>query len=205
VKRATAAIFYRLIASLSDVPIPADTGDFRLISRRSKEVLLSLPERHRFVRGMISWIGFRQEPFEYDRCPRQAGQTKYPMRKMIRFALDAITAFSTKPLTLASWAGMITGLFACLLVAYSVVAWLRGDTVVGWTSLMATIATIGSAQLMILGIIGEYIGRTYEQVRGRPLFVIERVVCGHGSRPDCCEISLAHGAGPAPVSTIARN
>ena len=199
-KRATAALFYRLVACLTDVPIPCDTGDFRLVSRRALDVLLGLPERHRFVRGMISWIGFRQEPFAYDRCPRHAGRTKYPIRKMVRFALDAITAFSIKPLTLASWAGLVTGLCACLLVAYSVAAWARGEAVVGWTSLMATIALLGSVQLIVLGIIGEYLGRTYEQVKGRPLFVIERVIRAADERGD----RGGAAGGVAPRETVRR-
>jgi polyisoprenyl-phosphate glycosyltransferase len=175
-KLATAALFYRLIERLTDVPIPRDAGDFRLISRRALDVLLAMPERHRFVRGMVSWIGFRHVPLLYDRQPRFAGETKYPLGKMIRFALDAVTAFSTKPLALASWAGIAMGLFSCALLAYSMVSWLRGEAVVGWTSLMATMTLMGSVQLVVLGVLGEYVGRMYEQVKGRPLFIVERVI-----------------------------
>ncbi len=175
-KLATAVLFYRLIERLTDVPIPRDAGDFRLMSRRALDVLLEMPERHRFVRGMVSWIGFRQVPLPYDRHARFAGQTKYPLRKMVRFALDAITAFSTKPLALASWAGIGMGFLSCALLVYSLASWLRGDAVVGWTSLMAAVTLLGSVQLIVLGVIGEYIGRMYEQVKGRPLFIIERVV-----------------------------
>jgi dolichol-phosphate mannosyltransferase len=175
-KRASAALFYRLIERMTDVPIPRDTGDFRLISRRALDVLLTFPERHRFLRGMVSWIGFRQEPIDYDRHPRHAGTTKYPLRKMFRFAFDAITAFSIKPLALASWAGIITGFWAFLLVVYSLVSWLRGSVVAGWTSLMAAMAVMGSVQLVILGIMGEYLGRMYEESKRRPLFIIDQIV-----------------------------
>jgi len=178
-KLITAAVFYRLIARLTDVPIPRDTGDFRLMSRRALDVLLAMPERHRFIRGMVSWIGFRQEPLVYDRATRFAGTTKYPFRKMLRFAFDAITAFSVKPLALASYVGMITGVFALSLLGYSLGSYLGlfpGKLERGWTSLMSVIALLGSVQLMVLGIIGEYLGRMYEQVKGRPLFIIQDIV-----------------------------
>ena len=178
-KLLTATLFYRLIEALTDVPIPRDTGDFRLMSRRALDALLAMPERHRFIRGMVSWIGFRQVPLPYDRRARFAGTTKYPLRKMLRFALDAITAFSIKPLALASWVGIATGLFALGLLAYSFLSWLgwvNGKPEPGWTSLMAAIAILGSVQLLVLGILGEYLGRMYEQAKGRPLFIIEEVV-----------------------------
>ncbi|MDB5349159.1 MAG: glycosyl transferase [Planctomycetota bacterium] len=178
-KLITATLFYRLMAKLTDVPIPQDTGDFRLMSRRALDVLLAMPERHRFLRGMVSWIGFRQAPLLYDRHARFAGTTKYPTRKMIRFALDAVTAFSVKPLALASYVGMISGVFALLLLGYSLGSWLGlfgGKLERGWTSLMSVMALLGSVQLMVLGIIGEYLGRLYEQAKGRPLFIIEQIV-----------------------------
>jgi glycosyltransferase involved in cell wall biosynthesis len=184
-KLATAALFYRLIERLADVPIPRDTGDFRLMTRRALDVLLAMPERHRFTRGMVSWIGFRQVPILYDRQPRLLGTTKYPFRKMFRFALDAITAFSVKPLVLASLGGVLTSLLALALGAYSIVAYIRGSTVVGWTSLMTVITFLSSIQLLVLGVIGEYLGRMYEQVKGRPLFIIDQVVrSDRGTDPD---------------------
>lgn len=198
-KRATAALFYRLIERLTDVPIPRDAGDFRLISRRALDVLLAMPERHRFVRGMVSWIGFRQVPLPYDRHPRFAGETKYPLRKMVRFALDAITAFSTKPLALASWAGVGMALVFCALLAYSLASWLRGETVVGWTSLMATVTLLGSVQLVVLGVIGEYIGRMYEQAKGRPLFIIERVVRSPDEANARHDAELGNDASPTRI------
>ena len=174
-KKLTAAGFYRLIEKLSDVPIPRDTGDFRLLSRRALDVLLAMPERHRFIRGMVSWIGFRQEPILYDRAARYADATSYNYRKMIRFALDAITGFSVKPLQLASIAGFFCGLLSVGVFIFAVLAWLAGSTVAGWTSLIAVVAALGSVQLFVLGIMGEYLGRLYVQSQGRPLFVIEEI------------------------------
>lgn len=174
-KLATAKLFYRLIQRLTDTPIPTDTGDFRLMSRRALDVLLSMPERHRFIRGMVSWIGFKQTPILYDRDPRFAGETKYPLHKMVRFAIDAVTGFSTRPLTFAITLGVWTAVFSVVLVVYSLVSWMLGHTVPGWTSLLSAIGLLGSAQLVMMGILGEYVGRLYEQAKGRPLFIIERV------------------------------
>ncbi len=197
----TAALFYRLIERLTDIPIPRDAGDFRLMSRRALDILLAMPERHRFVRGMISWLGFRQIPLYYDRRQRFAGETKYPLRKMVQFALDAITAFSTKPLAVASWAGIGMALMSCLLLGYTLVSWFRGEVVLGWTSLMATILLLGSVQLVVLGVMGEYLGRMYEQVKGRPLFVIERVVrTSNGLRYDTVSPLVPPGARTRPYS-----
>ncbi len=174
-KKATAALFYRLIRWLSDVPIPTDTGDFRLMSRRALDVLLSMPERSRFIRGMVSWIGFRQVPLLYDRAPRFAGRTNYNYPKMIRFALDAITGFSIRPLILASLAGVFFALLSLVVVVYALVSWLFFSTVTGWTSLIAVVAALGSVQLFVLGIFGEYLGRLAMQSQGRPLFIIEEI------------------------------
>jgi glycosyltransferase involved in cell wall biosynthesis len=177
-KLLTAKTFYRLLEWLTDVPIPRDTGDFRLISRRALDVLLAMPERSRFLRGMVSWIGFRQEPLLYDRAARLAGETKYPFFKMFRFAVDAITSFSLKPLTLATWVGFGSGACALLLCAYAVIGWLLGHTVTGWTSLMAVVTLLASLQFLVLGVFGEYLGRLCAESKGRPLFIVERVVGG---------------------------
>ena len=195
-KVATAAGFYRLIEKLTDVPIPRDTGDFRLMSRRALDVLASMPERHRFIRGMVSWIGLRQVPLLYDRQPRFAGTTKYPLRKMIRFAVDAITAFSIKPLQLASLAGVASASVSLALAAYSLIAFVLRSTVTGWTSLMAVITFIGSVQLLVMGVFGEYLGRMYEEVKGRPLFIISDVF-SRSEGPN------APDRPAAPVSTMA--
>lgn len=176
VKRATASLFYRVVQRLADTPIPRDTGDFRLMSRRALDVFLSMPERHRFVRGMVSWVGFRQEPILYDRDPRLAGETKYPLRKMVRFAADAITSFSVRPLSWASHLGVLTTLVALALLVYALVGYFAGKTTAGWASLMAAVTLLGGVQLFMLGIFGEYLGRLCDQAKGRPLFIIESVV-----------------------------
>lgn len=176
IKRLACAVFYRMLSRLSETPIPLDSGDFRLISRRVLELLLQMPERHRFIRGMVSWVGFRQVPFPYDRDKRFAGTTKYPFGRLLRLALDGVVASSTRPLALASYAGL---LFACtgfLLIVYALYSWWKvGQTPQGWTSLMIVVTVLGSVQLFVLGIIGHYLGRIHEQTRGRPLFLVESV------------------------------
>jgi len=178
-KKFTAAAFYRLLDRLVDIKIPLDTGDFRLMSRRALDVLNSMPEQHRFIRGMVSWIGLRQEPISYQRSPRFAGKTKYPLRKMVRFAFDAITGFSTRPLRLASYLGLIVGFSGALLLVYTFTSWLSGKAVEGWTSLMVVVVSLTSAQLLVLGIMGEYLGRLYLEMKRRPLFVVNEVVGGN--------------------------
>jgi polyisoprenyl-phosphate glycosyltransferase len=175
-KRKTAEGFYRVLNWLTDVKIPPDTGDFRLVSRRVVDLLQAMPERHRFIRGMVGWIGFRQLPILYDRDPRFAGCTKYPLRRMFRLASDAITAFSVRPLALASMMGILAAGFSLLLFLYALASWWHGGTTAGWTSLMAGITLLSSLQFFLMGIYGEYLGRLYEEIKGRPLFVIERVL-----------------------------
>ncbi len=174
-KRCTASLFYRLINRLSDTDIPPQTGDFRLLSRRALDVINRMPEQHRFLRGMVSWIGFRQEPLLYDRDPRYAGRTKYPLSRMLRLAIDAITSFSTKPLRLAGVAALLFALFGVGLLIYAGVSWFAGDPISGWTSLIGAMALLGSIQLVVLAVLGVYLGRLYEQAKGRPLFVIEDI------------------------------
>jgi dolichol-phosphate mannosyltransferase len=178
-KRATASAFYRLLDRLVDVDIPRDTGDFRLMTRRVLNVLQAMPERYRFVRGMVSWVGFKQVALPYDRDARFAGETKYPLHKMISFAIDAITSFSVAPLRIASWMGVCAGLGAMLLLGYVLGAWVMGYAISGWTSTLAIILVLGSTQLMILGIMGEYLGRMYMEAKRRPLYIIDEV---HGIR-----------------------
>jgi len=178
-KRWAYTVFYRLLGHLSETNIPLDTGDFRLISRRVLDVILAMPERHRFLRGMISWVGFRQEPLLYDRDKRFAGETKYPFHKLLQLAIDGIVSSSIRPLAAASFFGAIAATLGLLLTAYALYSWLLvGQTPQGWTSLIITVTFLGSAQLFVLGIIGEYLGRLYEQSRNRPLFIIDRVVRG---------------------------
>lgn len=174
-KRATASLFYRIVQRLADTPIHRDTGDFRLMSRRVLDVFLRMPERHRFVRGMISWLGFRQEPILYDRDPRFAGESKYPIAKMVRFAIDAITSFSVRPLIWARQIGVVMAVVAMALLLYAIVGFFTGKTAAGWASLMATVTLLGAVQLFMLGVFGEYLGRLCDQAKGRPLFIIESV------------------------------
>lgn len=205
-KRATAAIFYRFLRSMLGFEVPVDTGDFRLMSRQVVLTLRSLRERHRFVRGMVAWIGFRQTRVEYERPARFAGETKYPLSKMVRFAIDGITSFSIVPVRLATVLGVLTGLLAVLIGAWALLQKLRGaPVVVGWTTIMMLIALCSSAQLLMTGVLGEYIGRVYEEVKKRPLYTVaERInLETHGPAPLIPESPLSSpenlpvGGGPA--------
>jgi glycosyltransferase involved in cell wall biosynthesis len=173
-KRATAHAFYRMLARATEVDIPLDAGDFRLISRRALDALLAMPEQARFIRGMVAWIGFRQVPFAYQRDERFAGTTKYPFRKMVRFALDALTGFSSAPLKVASHAGLWLSVGSVLLVLYILAGWLSGRAIPGWTSLMLVVVVLGAVQMFVLGLMGEYIGRLYSQAKQRPLYIVQR-------------------------------
>lgn len=175
-KKASAYAFYRLLDRMVDIDIPSDTGDFRLMSRRAVDALNSMPEQHRFIRGMVSWIGLRQEAFLYERAARFAGETKYPLSKMIRFALDAITGFSVRPLRLASYIGACFGIATLLLMLYVFVHYFMGNSVEGWTSLALIVLALGSVQLLVAGVMGEYLGRLYVESKGRPLFIVQEVV-----------------------------
>ena len=174
-KRATAHGFYRLLSRATEIDIPVDTGDFRLMSRRALEALLAMPEQSRFIRGMVAWIGFRQVPFAYDRDQRFAGETKYPFRKMLRFAFDALTGFSSAPLKLASHAGLALSLGSLLIIGYIAYAWFAGRNIQGWTSLMLVVVVLGAVQMFVLALMGEYIGRLYNEVKGRPLYIVQEV------------------------------
>jgi dolichol-phosphate mannosyltransferase len=169
-KRATAHLFYRFLNLMSDVEIPRDTGDFRLVSRRSLEAVLAMPERARFIRGMFAWVGFNQIGIEYTRAGREWGETKYPLRKMLRFATDAVTAFSTKPLKLATRLSFVSLLVAALMMVYVLHSLLVYQTAPGWASIILAISTFSGIQLLTLGILGEYIGRLYVEAKGRPLY-----------------------------------
>jgi glycosyltransferase involved in cell wall biosynthesis len=177
-KRATAHGFYRLLSRATEVEIPVDTGDFRLISRRALDALLAMPEQARFIRGMVAWIGFKQVPLPYDRDQRFAGETKYPLRKMIRFALDALTSFSSAPLKLASHAGFILSFGSMLRTAYIAYAWASGHSIQGWTSLMLVVVVLGAIQMFVLALMGEYIGRLYNEAKKRPLYIVQEIAGG---------------------------
>jgi len=172
-KRFTAAVFYRVLRVLTPVQMPLDSGDFRLMSRRAVEALGRLREKNRFIRGMASWVGYRQCGVVYDRCPRYAGKTRYPFHKMLRLAVDAVMSFSSVPLRLSIVLGGFVALLSSLYAAYVVYMKLTtGAAVLGWASLIVAILGVGSVQLVCLGILGEYVARIYDEVRGRPLYLI---------------------------------
>lgn len=175
-KKLTALLFYRLLNKLTDTKIPVDTGDFRLISRRMLDELNRMPEQHRFIRGMVSWIGFRQVALDYQRQERFSGETKYPFKKMLRFAIDAISGFSTVPLRFATYLGFICSILGMIFFCYTAYSYFSGIAIQGWTTLMTVVLILGSGQLFVLGVIGEYLGRLYVQSKNRPLFIIEEVV-----------------------------
>lgn len=171
-KRATAHVFYRILNTLSEVPIPSDTGDFRLVSRRALDAVLAMPEKARFVRGMFAWVGFSQIGIEYVRNAREHGETKYPLRKMFRFAADAVTAFSTKPLRLATRLSFLSLGVAFLMMIYVFHSLIMYQTAPGWASVVLAISAFSGVQLLTLGILGEYIGRLYVEAKNRPLYFV---------------------------------
>jgi dolichol-phosphate mannosyltransferase len=182
-KKATAKLFYRLLSRMTDVDIPVDAGDFRLMSRRALDALLSLPEQARFIRGMVAWVGFRQVPLAYDRAERFSGVTKYPLRKMVAFALDAVTGFSTAPLRMASHVGLWLVAATLLLILYIGFGWLSGSAIPGWTSLMLVVVVLGAVQMFVLGMIGEYLGRLYIEAKRRPLYIVSDIAGHAQGRP----------------------
>jgi dolichol-phosphate mannosyltransferase len=172
----TASAFYRILSRLTNIQIPADVGDFRLMSRRATDQLKLLREKDRFVRGLVSWIGFKQTGLTYSRDKRYAGETKYPYRKMIKFAFDGITSFSTVPLKLATWSGYAASLLAFLYLLSVFVQKLLGHTVEGWATIMVAVLFLGGVQLVCLGILGEYLGRIFNEVKPRPMYVVEEIL-----------------------------
>jgi dolichol-phosphate mannosyltransferase len=183
-KRLFCAAYYRLLRGLADSQIQLDTGDFRLINRRVADLLVAMPERHRFIRGMVSWVGFRQAPVLYERDPRFAGQTKYPFGKLLRLAIDGLISSSLKPLKFGFFVGGLAIVVSGVLGVYALASWLFvNKTPQGWTSILLAVVFFGGVQLLILGILGEYVGRTFEQTRGRPLFLVDRVVRGQAPPP----------------------
>ena len=175
----TARAFYRVIKRLTKVSIPLDAGDFRLMSRRVVEALRRSPERHRFLRGMVSWVGFNQTAVEYDRDVRHAGTTKYPVTKMLRFAMDGITSFSDIPLRFASYFGFavsaIAFVYALVVIGFKLFSLKPPGYTPGWASTIVAVLFLGGVQLMSLGILGEYLGRVYDEVKGRPLYLISDI------------------------------
>jgi glycosyltransferase involved in cell wall biosynthesis len=171
----SARIFYRLVQRISRVAIPSDTGDFRLMDRKVVDAFLRMPERDRFLRGMVSWVGYRQVAVPYKRAPRFAGRTGYPLFKMVRFATDAVVSFSFAPLRLAVWTGFFVIGLALLGIVYAVILRFFADPsqwVRGWASIFVAVLFMGGVQLVSLGIIGEYVGRIYGEVKRRPLYIV---------------------------------
>ncbi|MFC0682747.1 glycosyltransferase family 2 protein [Lysobacter korlensis] len=173
-KRATAHAFYRVIGRLSETPIPADTGDFRLLSSRALAALRQLRERHRFMKGLFGWVGFNRSGIEYHRGSRAAGDSKFNFWRLWNFALEGITSFSTAPLRLATYLGLLTACVAFAFGAWVIVkALVWGDPVAGYPTMMSVILFLGGVQLIALGLIGEYLGRLYEESKQRPLYLID--------------------------------
>ena len=173
-KRWTASAFYRLLNRLADTSVPLDAGDFRLMDRAVVDAFLAMPERDRFVRAMVAWTGFRQEPVPYRRAVRAAGETKYPFGKMLRLAIDGILSFSLAPLRLATWLGLLASGLACAGIVYVLVVRIFTDlSVSGWASLLVAVLFLGGVQLICLGILGAYLGRIYGEVKRRPLYLVK--------------------------------
>lgn len=201
-KKATAAAFYRALDHITDTPIPLDTGDFRLMTRRALDAFLAMPEQARFIRGMVAWVGFRQVPFLYDRAERHAGVTKYPLAKMIRFALDAITGFSTAPLRFASHAAVILALTSLLLLFYIAWGYFEGNRVQGWTSTMLVVVVLSAVQMFAIGMIGEYLGRLYVESKRRPLYLVADIAGPVRERATLGYAAQRTGAGEASAASF---
>jgi len=195
-KKATASSFYRLIGSIGELPIPADIGDFRLLSRRAVQALQSLPERTRFMKGLFAWVGYRQSTLDYARDARFAGETKWNYWRLWNLALEGITSFSSAPLKMASYVGLATAVYALASGVYVFgKSLLFGDPVAGYPSLMVTVLFLGGVQLIALGIIGEYLARIFVEVKGRPLYLLSGVYRHRSATPPVDDES---GATPRP-------
>ncbi len=184
-KKATASLFYRLIRRITNVDIPVDTGDFRLMDRQVVDALGTIREKHRFVRGLVSWVGFRQVGVPYVRHERMAGETKYPLKKMLKFAFDGITSFSFLPLQMATYLG-----FAVSGLSFLVICWVLFQKLIGrqplepgWASVMTAVLFLGGVQLITIGLIGEYVGRIYDEVKERPLYILNEELGVAASAP----------------------
>jgi dolichol-phosphate mannosyltransferase len=190
-KRLTAGAFYRILARLSDVRVPLDSGDFRLMDRAVIDVLKELREESRYIRGLVSWVGFRQCPLPYDRDPRFAGKTKFGLSRMFIFAFDGISSFSDKPLRIASHLGMLVTVGALLGMVWVIAGKLIDPTtsIAGWASVMVAVLFLGGVQLLSIGLLGEYVGRIFRQAKARPLYVVAR------------RVNFAHRAGASERNT----
>lgn len=177
-KLLTASMFYKTLNALSDVDIPKDTGDFRLVDRKVVDVINALPEHNKFLRGLFSWVGFKQTPFEYERKERYAGKTKYPLKKMLKLAQDGIFSFSTKPLKIVGTMGIISIAISVIVLIYAILSYVFNwnNLTAGWTSLMVTMTFLSGMILISLWMIGEYIGRIYDETKRRPQYIIEGTI-----------------------------
>ena len=175
-KLLTASMFYKTLNALSDVEIPKDTGDFRLVDRKVVDVINSLPEHNKFLRGLFSWVGFKQTPFEYERKERFAGKTKYPLKKMLKLASDGIISFSSKPIKLVGALGILSIFISIIILIYALISYIfkLNDLSAGWTSIMVAITFFAGVQLLSLWVISEYIGRIYDEAKGRPQYIIDK-------------------------------
>jgi len=171
-KRATASAFYRLIRRITNINIPLDTGDFRLMDERVVAAMKSMREHHRFMRGLSVWVGFKQAGVSYRRDARKAGVTKYPLKKMLRFALDAITSFSYLPLQLATYSGFVIAGCSVVAILVAIILRITGNGIAGQATTLVSVLFLGGIQLIFLGIIGEYLGRIYDEVKRRPLYIV---------------------------------
>lgn len=199
-KLVTAKLFYRVFAAMIPIEVPLDTGDFRLMSRNVVVALRELRESHRFVRGMVSWVGFKQTAVVYDRPGRFAGETKYPLRKMLRFAIDGITSFSVLPLRFATYLGVTISFLCVVYAVYAVVEhFVLHTTVQGWTATVLLISLLAAVQLLMIGILGEYVGRIYEEIKRRPLYIVGDRINLARTRDDDAEDELdAEKPGESP-------
>jgi len=176
-KRGAADLFYRLLNRVSDVEIPRNVGDFRLVDRKALDAFLAMPERDRFVRGMFAWIGFRQAVVQFNRPPRAAGETKYSLGRMAKLAVNGVVSFSDAPLRLALWAGLAVSAAAMFYGAWVVAMWIANAPLArGWSSIIVIVAFLGGANMLMTGLLGLYVGRIYSEVKRRPLYVIDRAV-----------------------------
>ena len=177
-KLLTAKMFYKTLNALSDVEIPKDTGDFRLVDRKVVDVINSLPEHNKFLRGLFSWVGFKQEAYEYERQERYAGKTKYPLKKMLKLASDGIISFSTKPLKLVGALGIVSIVISIVLLIYALISYIfkLNQLSAGWTSIIVAVTFFAGVQLLSLWVISEYIGRIYDESKGRPQYIIDKKI-----------------------------
>ncbi|GAB4016063.1 glycosyltransferase family 2 protein [Spirosoma koreense] len=210
-KKLTSKLFYRTINYLSEVPLPLDTGDFRLIDRKVIDAFNRLPERNKYIRGLITWVGFRQEPISYERSERFAGETKYPLSKMLRFARTSLLYFSNKPLRIASSLGItavLVGLLLSVWVFY-IMVFKPDELVHGWSSTLIIVVFFGGVQMMTIGILGEYLSSIFNEIKGRPEFIIDDTVNllpNSSTRPESVEVSEhLSSTRPVPSSVLSNS